>query len=1201
MKRLLPIFLLLFFVTAARAQIYTGFIIKSGVYGYVQLIDGEVVVFTGPQMDSLLQVDRGSGWVIMHPYITYQNIVQPISTGVSPLVLQTSPASDALAFAVVRYDNFPFFNVDSGGVVNTYLGTNLNSDINPLQVGSGLDPGFAGQVLTSQGPGLTPIWSTSGATGLVNWVDSGNVNWPNITRKASIFFAKGATFSDINAVIQPVGIGSVLGNTPDGTALGGNQRGPYAVDWQLLRADSLNVASGDYSVISGGYNNLAFGPYAVAAGGANNFSYGTGAGISGGSNNLDSGDYSAITGGSGNIITSQYATVGGQSNADSSNNTVIFGSQNIIADSGATYSAIGGGNANLIQAQASVIAGGANNAIHLSTSGGSIIGGGDNNSVTGTHSTLSGGYHNTISNDRSAIAGGQGLTLSGSGSFGFLGGNSGSNNMSVSANNVSLLGNTDLYIANNDNTARSVYFFAPNPTTGAFPGAAKYVGFKAGVVGVSVIWTLPTADGSAGQVLQTDGSGALSWLTASGSGTVTSVALTAPSEITVTGSPITISGTFALTWANQTTNKVFAAPNGSTGTPSFRLLAAADIPALPYVTSVALSMPSIFSVSGSPVTSSGTLTAALNTQSANLVFAGPVSGGAATPTFRALVAADIPTGFRDTLHIGDTVASSVAHGPLIADGTHHLAQSSLVGTTNYLYTSNGTAFDPTFQKGSLTYLVHSPTISSQNNVQPISSGVASLSLKTSSTSDTNAFEVWKYDNSPYFIIDSLGVINIFNTLNLNTTTAPIGLYDGVSLEYGNAGDVMTSQGAGVTPIWYPATSLITGSPYRLFDADVSGNLSQVPLPADTNMVLQGGTGSRAYWTEHLSLGTGGGTHEGAIQIYGLLSGYVSLRVPSTIGTPYNLVVPANAGTAGYILQTDGTGITSWVSGGSIGGLVNIVETLNSSAPNATVKVEELKVSGGATSTDNDLSLVPKGDGSFLLSTPDNTSTGGNKRVFRSVDLQMKRALASQIASGSYSVISGGQSNKASANWAVVVGGDENIASGVASVAGGASCTASGLGSVAFGQAATADKLGQFSLSSGTQTGVLGSSQVSIMSPQIRTTDATANVELKLNRSDHVTLSNNTAWTFQVLVVGKQNSSTNYTSYVLQGSVVRGANAASTVVNGVTTTTIVDNIGVAGVPSVITDATNGGIQIVVTGKAATTIDWVANLQTAEVTL
>jgi hypothetical protein len=60
------------------------------------------------------------------------------------------------------------------------------------------------------------------------------------------------------------------------------------------------------------------------------------------------------------------------------------------------------------------------------------------------------------------------------------------------------------------------------------------------------------------------------------------------------------------------------------------------------VSSVALAMPAMFAVSGSPVTTSGTLTATFATQAANAVFAGPASGGAVAPAFRALVAADVP-------------------------------------------------------------------------------------------------------------------------------------------------------------------------------------------------------------------------------------------------------------------------------------------------------------------------------------------------------------------------------------------------------------------------------------------------------------------------------------------------------------------------------------------------------------------------------
>lgn len=60
------------------------------------------------------------------------------------------------------------------------------------------------------------------------------------------------------------------------------------------------------------------------------------------------------------------------------------------------------------------------------------------------------------------------------------------------------------------------------------------------------------------------------------------------------------------------------------------------------VTSVGLSMPSLFTVTGTPVTDSGTLTANLATQAANQVLAGPTGGSAAAPGFRALVSADLP-------------------------------------------------------------------------------------------------------------------------------------------------------------------------------------------------------------------------------------------------------------------------------------------------------------------------------------------------------------------------------------------------------------------------------------------------------------------------------------------------------------------------------------------------------------------------------
>ena len=144
-----------------------------------------------------------------------------------------------------------------------------------------------------------------------------------------------------------------------------------------------------------------------------------------------------------------------------------------------------------------------------------------------------------------------------------------------------------------------------------------------------------------------------------GTGTVTSVGLSLPAIFTVSGSPVTTTGTLTAALASQTANYFFAAPNGSAGAPTFRAIVAADVPTLNQnttgtasnvtgivavvnggtgtatpslvagtnvsitgtwpnqtinssnpggtVTSVAASVPSFLSISGSPITSSGTL------------------------------------------------------------------------------------------------------------------------------------------------------------------------------------------------------------------------------------------------------------------------------------------------------------------------------------------------------------------------------------------------------------------------------------------------------------------------------------------------------------------------------------------------------------------------------------------------------------------
>ena len=117
------------------------------------------------------------------------------------------------------------------------------------------------------------------------------------------------------------------------------------------------------------------------------------------------------------------------------------------------------------------------------------------------------------------------------------------------------------------------------------------------------------------------------------------------------------------------------------------------------VTSVAMTGDGIIfnaTVTGSPVTTSGTLLPVLLTQTKNTVLSGPTTGANATPTFRALVAADLP-------FVGPSTIAAVAHmwlnsytastgaftatQPAFTDisGTIALAQTALTTAGDLLY------------------------------------------------------------------------------------------------------------------------------------------------------------------------------------------------------------------------------------------------------------------------------------------------------------------------------------------------------------------------------------------------------------------------------------------------------------------------------------------------------------------------------------
>ena len=99
------------------------------------------------------------------------------------------------------------------------------------------------------------------------------------------------------------------------------------------------------------------------------------------------------------------------------------------------------------------------------------------------------------------------------------------------------------------------------------------------------------------------------------------------------------------------------------------------------VSNVALSMPgSVFSVSGSPITSAGTLAVAFANQSASTFFAGPSLGASnSAPSFRALALGDMPGGVWTSLNDG---TDSGLHADILDDhhGAYYLDRYNHTGT-----------------------------------------------------------------------------------------------------------------------------------------------------------------------------------------------------------------------------------------------------------------------------------------------------------------------------------------------------------------------------------------------------------------------------------------------------------------------------------------------------------------------------------------
>ena len=151
---------------------------------------------------------------------------------------------------------------------------------------------------------------------------------------------------------------------------------------------------------------------------------------------------------------------------------------------------------------------------------------------------------------------------------------------------------------------------------------------------------------------------------------VSSVALSLPAIFTVSGSPVTTSGTLTATLASQTANTILAAPNGAAGTPTFRVLASGDLPAT-YSPAGTLTL----GTAGQTTTMLGNISAITSNQTITL---SPTGTG--TITVNPAVAGNI-----NNMNIGATTRGTGAFTTLGANNTVTISTA----TNNQTYSTTG--------------------------------------------------------------------------------------------------------------------------------------------------------------------------------------------------------------------------------------------------------------------------------------------------------------------------------------------------------------------------------------------------------------------------------------------------------------------------------------------------------------------------------
>lgn len=372
------------------------FTVEGGRNGTTEALVQNTV--NGAAADATMSLQSSAGYLIMEQNSTTKtgNFGSQSIAGQS--IIRTGVAGGQAGMMIGNENDLPLdFVVDDHVVLRLIadslkLGHNLG-DYYTLPVYDG----DAGQVLVTDGSHNTN-WDYPQIQFIESFSDSLG---PNASVHAN-GIRPVSSVASADLVLQPKGVGAIITTVPD-NVLEGSKRGSYAIDLQLSRTTNTEVASGQYSTISGGWNNMASNTGAVVAGGQNNYASGQYSAVLGGRVHRNSGDQSAIVGGSSNEITGENSFIGGGTGNRVTANQGVIGGGNLDTVE-AIYGVIGGGNSNAVKYTYGTIGGGLENKI-LDDYG--TIAGGRENITRGYAATIGGGLRNEVFDSYGTISGGR--------------------------------------------------------------------------------------------------------------------------------------------------------------------------------------------------------------------------------------------------------------------------------------------------------------------------------------------------------------------------------------------------------------------------------------------------------------------------------------------------------------------------------------------------------------------------------------------------------------------------------------------------------------------------------------------------------------------------------------------------------------------------------------------------------------------------